>query len=356
MKNLMLAHEEWKTRPIDERFQTLTELKTSVLNRRNTSYEGMTVLKDIQVNDIDDAIQFRCINRNMDITNWALQQLCTQLRVPIDYLKRLPSELVAKNLNYNLSKTDSENKILYTNNTNQAKIRALTGTRYGRVWDIDIVNAVEHLVEINPSWHNPKAYKIGKFGDVEAMENAGLYASDRDIFMFMVDENHKIDINGDLLSRGFIVSNSEVGKATARLTRFLYRYVCGNHIIWDAKQIEEIKIVHRINAPHRIAEEFLPAIKKYVESSPTNETSLIKKAMDLKIADDKEKVIEWLTDKNFTQIEATNAVETAEKEEGDYTSLWNIVQGFTASARNYQYLDARTTLEKKAGKLLNLVN
>jgi hypothetical protein len=64
--------------------------------------------------------------------------------------------------------------------------------------------------------------------------------------------------------------------------------------------------------------------------------------------------IEWLQGKDFTQAEATDAIELAEREEGDGRTLWQAVQGLTARARGMAYVDARVDLERRAGKLLKL--
>ena len=355
MSNLMTASEQWRSRPVDERFQTLEELKISVLNRRNISIEASVNLKEVNIVARDNDIKLNHCDTDFALTNWSFNQLCVSADAPAGYIQKLSPELAVNNLNYGISKTDTINKLLISANSDKT-IRALTSTGYSRIWDIDVVNAVEHLCELNPSWHNPPAYKTGSFGDKDSMENAGLYASDRDIFMFMVDEEHKIEVNGDFLSRGFFVWNSEVGKATFGITTFLYRYVCGNHIVWDAKCIQTSRVVHKGNAPYKAFKEVVPTLKQYIESSAVFETQTIKKAIDYRIADNEQDTITWLRNKDFQLSESRQAIETAKKEEGSYNSLWNIVQGLTATARNRVHIDSRLDLEKRAGKLLNIVS
>ena len=54
------------------------------------------------------------------------------------------------------------------------------------------------------------------------------------MFLFLVDGNRTLDDPTDRthagLFRGFILRNSDVGALTLDL--FLFRMVCGNHIIW----------------------------------------------------------------------------------------------------------------------------
>ena len=66
-------------------------------------------------------------------------------------------------------------------------------------------------------------------------------------------------------------------------------------------------------------------------------------------------VIGWLKARKFNGSEAESAIEFAKNEEGDARTLWQIVQGLTASAREYAFIDARQDLEKRAGALLKIV-
>jgi len=52
---------------------------------------------------------------------------------------------------------------------------------------------------------------------------------------------------------------------------------------------------------------------------------------------------------------AKSAVASANAEEGEAKSLWNVIQGLTAHARTIPYANERTELETKAGKLMELV-
>ena len=97
----------------------------------------------------------------------------------------------------------------------------------------------------------------GMFGqalDQVTGENTTLYAGDRDMFIFLADEQNRIELPGrrdgktGQLARGFFVSNSEVGAGTLKLKTFLFDYVCCNRIVWGAEQFNEIKIRHTAGA------------------------------------------------------------------------------------------------------------
>ncbi len=352
--NLITASVQWRNRPADERFRTLEELKNAVLNRKNISFEGIAEIKDLTVTPVDDSITLDFDGQNLEVTHWSFGQLCNLSGAPPSYLRILPPDLVSDNLNYALPRTRESAKLLLTAN-GTSTLRAFTSESYGRIWDIDVVRAVEGLCERNPSWHNPPAYRR-TVTDRSEMENAGLYASDRDVFMFLVDEDHQIEIGNERLSRGFFVWNSEVGKSSFGLTTFLYRYICGNHIVWGAQEVREIRIRHSLHAPSRAFSEVMPILNKYIESSTSYETQTIKKAMEYRPARNKEGVTEWLQKKGFTKAVSEKAYEYAVQEEGSGTSLWNIVQGFSAMARDKKHVDARIDIERRAGGLLNVLN
>src|SRR5204862_718616 len=93
------------------------------------------------------------------------------------------------------------------------------------------------------------------------------YASDRDVFIFLVDPNNPVEVDGEVLYRGFYTWNSEVGSAVFGLTTFLYRYVCDNRIIWGATDVKELRIRHTGGAPERFAWEGQRFLTRYAEES-----------------------------------------------------------------------------------------
>ena len=104
---------------------------------------------------------------------------------------------------------------------------------HGRIWDEDVVRTV---IAINDGrWVVPGKVAGGGMADMYTevtKQSTTLYASDRDVWMFLVDEQHPVEIDGEAYFRGFIVSNSEVGNATFTVKTFLLKQVCMNRIIW----------------------------------------------------------------------------------------------------------------------------
>ena len=85
-------------------------------------------------------------------------------------------------------------------------LRSLTSPNYGRIWDIQVVEAVER-VNHDGMWKVPAA----SYSASNPKRATTLYASDRDVFIFLVDPDHPIEVGDDILFRGFYTWNSEVG-------------------------------------------------------------------------------------------------------------------------------------------------
>ena len=239
-------------------------------------------------------------------------------------------------------------------------MRAITSPSYGRIYDEQVVRTVMALNQ-DGDWVVPGAIAGRGMADMYTevtKQSTTLYASDRDCWMFLVDEQHPIEIDGDLYFKGFIVSNSEVGKATFRVTTFVLRQVCMNRIIWGATQIKEFRIRHTSQAPTRFIEEAAPRLAAYANASPRGVQDAIRGAQKVLVADTQEEAIDWLRQRDFTQQEAVVTVALAEQAEGigssgDPTNLWNLAMGASAYARELVHSDTRVAFEERIGKMLD---
>jgi hypothetical protein len=228
-----------------------------------------------------------------------------------------------------------------------SQVAAFTSASYGRIWDVDILSSLMEGVE-GTGWHVPKAR------DQNESENSGLYASDRDMFVFMVNDEKPVEVGNACLGRGFFCWNSETGSATFGLMTFLYNYVCGNHIVWGAEDIQELRIIHRTHAFDRFSSHALPILNRFVESrsESTRIENMVANAMGRTLATDLPGLLEWSEGKPFTKREITQAWESSSADGDDPTTAWGLVQGLTAYARQLKHTDSRVNLERRAGSLL----
>lgn len=356
---LNAASKQWASRSNDERYLSIAELKDAVLKRRHESWTSTPSVNDLRM-VVQDGLKVEVYDptygqrRQLEASHWGFGQLAQYAKAPAAYLRTLPDELVAINLQWGLERNALRpDTLLLAQSNGHNTLRSMTSTSYGRIWDSQVVEAVERINQ-DGRWKIPAA----SYATSNPKRATTLYASDRDIFVFLIDDTRPIEVNGEALYRGFYTWNSEVGAATFGLTTFLYRYVCDNRIIWGATDVKELTIKHTGGAPERFAYEGAKYLKQYAYETTRNVVHQIEAATKYEIpqASEKGKVEEWLQNRGFTASIAKNAVESAQVEEGQARSLWDIVNGITAHARTIPNTDDRVTLERQAGKLMNLVS
>lgn len=355
--NISTASLEWARRPEDERFVTLDELHASVMKRKHESWTATPATNSIRALPYEGGIGVQIYDgtkgedRILAPTNFAFGQLAQYAQAPASYLRRLPPELAAINLQWGLEKDALREDALVLGQSNGGNyLRAMTSTSYGRIWDHQVVEAVQKANE-DGRWQVPAA----SYTTTNPKRATTLYASDRDVFIFLVDPKNPIEVGKEALFRGFYTWNSEVGSAVFGLCTFLYRYICDNRIIWGTTDVKELRIRHTGGAPERFAYEGSRYLKRYSEESTTKLIEGIKSAQSMRVPLNEgngDTVESWLADRGFTKAQAKASVETARAEEGQARTIWDVINGVTAYARSIPNSDERIQLEAKAGKLM----
>ncbi|CDZ56605.1 hypothetical protein [Neorhizobium galegae] len=366
---------EWFSRPDDERFLSLTELYETVRSRAERAHARTVESAAIRVEatrDNAERLELVVPGRHQPIapTHWSYGQLCSLVGAPAAYMRQLPAPLAAINLQHGLLNHRAELVKTLEIHDGRVELRAVTGPEYGRIWDHELVSAimkiagngtgdtiwkVPGLLDWASMTHNP-------FVDI-SKDTTTLYASDRDVFVFLVDDAHPIEAgrlrNGepDLYFRGFYAWNSEVGSKTLGIASFYLRAVCANRNIWGSENFEEITIRHSKFAADRFAHEAGPALTSFANSSPASFVAGIKAARERIVAGDDEDRLTFLRRRGFSKTETGKIIETVLSEGGrPPESIFDFVQGITALARGKTNQDTRLDLEGKAKKLLESVS
>ena len=196
---LMQASHQWATRPDDERFTSLPDMYNASKAMRERSKSAVISSRRLQAapveNDSRALVAVGPDGNTANFSNWSFGQLAQLAGAPAAYMRNLPGELAADCLNYGLQTRDVEDigVLLYRNGSPQ--LRAVTGPNYGRVWNHQVIGA---LIERFGDGVTGDFKVPGEFGhDVEITKaNTTLYASDRDMFVFLADEKHRIEIPG----------------------------------------------------------------------------------------------------------------------------------------------------------------
>ena len=132
--------------------------------------------------------------------------------------------------------------------------------------------------------------------------------------------------------------------------------MCGNHIVWGAEEVRELKIVHRHHALSRFYSEAIPVLDRFVENKGLDDRirETVGRAMDDRLGTTLEEVSTSLKVLPFTRNELAAAWNTGLAEGEDVTSRWGLMQGLSAYARALPFIDRRVSLERRAGALLSL--
>lgn len=364
---LTAASRQWFSRPDDQRFTSLDELLEFTRHQREISHGAVTESRSLRAvptfGDDDPERKGLTIVPTRDDqplapTHWAFGQLCSLLGAPASYLRTLPAPIVADNLNYGAFSRDIESIGTLTRINGGHELAAATGPNYGRVWNHDVVAALRHRFGDGVTGDFTVPGEFGVALDEVTKKNTTLYASDRDMFVFLADEKNRIEVpdrrggKPGSLARGFFVWNSEVGATSLGIATFLFDYVCMNRIVWGPQEYQEVRVRHSKGAPIRFIDEVRPALEAYAHSSSRSITDAIEKARTSRISGDS--LDEFLSGR-FTanEAKAIKAVHMSE-ENRPIENFWDLTTAVTAYARGNKHQDARVDLERKGGKILEL--
>ncbi len=364
---------EWFNRPADERYLSLTDLHNSVKQRSERSRTRIVASEAIRVEASRDdperlALMLPGVDTPIAPTHWSFGQLTSLVGAPANYLRQLPATLAGINLQYGLNSRRAEQVKTLEIESGRAELRAVTGPDYGRIFDHELVEAVQKIAgngTEDTRWKVPGMldWSTGFYNpnvDVSP-DTTTLYASDRDVFIFLVDDLNPIEAgklsNGepDLYFRGFYCWNSEVGARTLGIASFYLRAVCQNRNLWGVEDFEQITIRHSKYAASRFALEAEPSLIQFADSSPMPFVNGVKSARERIVARDDEDRLAFLRKRGFSKAETSKIIDAVLKEEGrPPESVFDFVQGITRVARDKPHQDARLDIEGRAKKLLEL--
>ncbi len=355
---LFTAHNQWKFRPDDQKFESLQALHDACKGYHATAFEKTASFADLRADVLgSDVVLKGRGDTPARLTNWAFGQLCSRTETPASYVRELPATLAVQCLNYGLKSriantTVSTDANLLFHENGSLLLRSLTTDKYARIWNWEIT---ERLLDLQNrlGWEPARPDIRQSMGDFPA-----LYASDHDMFAFLRNSNLTVDERGSdgAVYKGVIVSNSEVGASALKFTKFLYRELCGNHIIWGASQVLELSVRHVGNARNAWSGYFAQ-IKKYAEESVSDMEARIADCQQKFIGKDKEEVLDAVFGKRIAGL-SRNVIEAGydavvPDQDGNANTVWGLVQGLTRHSQTVAYADKRTEIDRAAGKLVD---
>ena len=257
----------------------------------------------------------------------AQQSICYRLGIPIHYLRKCPSEIQKNNLDYWIRHEKNE-KLFFRFDGNE--VRAIFTPRY---IPTDNKQVLDRLLE--------HGYK----------PNTRVQCSLDDEFMLVSipDERDTFRINGDKMTPGISVSNSEVGLAALSISTFTLRLICTNGMISKT----EVSASYRHVSSKLLSN--LPGVLNELRAGFGRQREQFKISLESKV-ENPEATIESFNRQFELRKEEKEAVEWALAQEYGFT-MFSVVNTYT-KASQYELLSAesRFRLQKVGGMVLGMVN
>jgi hypothetical protein len=380
--NLATAQSEYYKRPADERFASVAALVAAAQYDKDHSAERTYNLKDLkavveQTHNTEtfdrtpeqEVLRLESPNGRAQLTHYAFGQLARTIGAPASYLRTLPPELAARNINHGLQESPAGTaaNLLVRANGGTPTIRAATSDTYGRVWDASLYGELSRrFMDTDSRWITPPTWDGTP---------AGAYRGDRDSFVIVVNGGSIVtdpslsnrpgsgaglrqptDTTGptDGMFRGLMLRNSEVGHCSITIESILFRYICGNHMLWGAIMDRQFR---RRHVGTKITRDTMRELQdlawKFTNRTAERDEAIVRGLLDHEIAHTKEAVIDELKKMGATKTEAEEAYATCEaKEAASPRSFWGIAQGLTRNSQDSGYQDDRLQLDQLASLVL----
>lgn len=348
----MTANTQWRTRPASERFHTMAGLRQALNARAPVDYSSR--LSDASIAAArDGSLVYTFGDYTGTLTRWAYKQLCNKLGAPPNYLSTLPEQTAAQLLNHHLNTyadADGDRIKILTRAaaaSSDRSIAAILPTSYGILQDDRVLRLAERICSY-AGFHNPPD---------RSGVGSGLYMSDRDMFIFLIDGGSLVEAGPRAaLNRGVFLWNSEVGAKSFGISLFTFNVVCGNHIIHGFEDILTIRNYHTGSISVRFDRASNEAVRSVNRLSLDRWKDTVYKqtmAAQAKLlpALDEDRA-KWFSNHGVTGPVINMVERKALSEEGKLETVWDAVQGVTAVARDLPHANLRVAWEKTSRSMI----
>jgi hypothetical protein len=256
----------------------------------------------------------------------AQKSICYRLGIPHEYLKRCPQEIQAGNLNYWIKQEKHERLFFRFKNR---EVRAIFTPRYKPVDNFEVMERLENL------GYGPDT-KVQCHLDEEFMS------------LSIPDGRQTFAVNGDKITPGISIANSEVGLSSLKISAFFLRLVCTNGMVSKT----EIFAAYR-HVSLKILDEF-PNVMQEVSGQLSQQRDKFRISIESKVENPLATITAFNRQFQLSKLE-TEAVDWGFGYEPGNT-IWNIVNGYTKGAQ-FPKLSAESgyKLQKVGGNILAMV-
>ncbi|MCX5905369.1 MAG: DUF932 domain-containing protein [Proteobacteria bacterium] len=169
-------------------------------------FDTLTPVEDIFFDSLGTV---KIANEPHPVKPIAQQSFACRLGIPIQYLRRCPPEVQAYNLNHWIK--EEKNEKLFVRFDGE-EVRALFTPKYKPVDNFEVLERMDSLGYVSST---PVQCHL----DAEFMS------------LSILDGKNSFKINGDKITPGISISNSEVGLASLSIAAFFLRLICTNGLV-----------------------------------------------------------------------------------------------------------------------------
>ena len=255
--------------------------------------------------------------------------ISNRLGIPHQYLNRCPASLQAKNLNHWLSEFDDEREFFVR--FDGSAVRAWFSPRYTTLDNTDILERLDQL-------------GFGLDTPVQAQIDANFLS------LSLPDSSKSFTIQqGDEITPGITISNSEIGLSSLKIEAFFLRLICTNGLISKGSITSSFRHISK-----RVLEE-LPLILRNVSQEASFQAEQFKFSLESPVDNPDETFNTFNRQFQLDKPEKTAVEWGWEYEPG--STMFHIINSFTKAAQ-YPELPAQSQykLQRIGGEILEMVN
>lgn len=360
------AANQYANRPKDQSFATMADMVAVARHEQDTSKTVSYNLRDLHIAptaDPRDGTMLPAIvspKGAATFSHWSFGQFCRMVGAPAGYLRTLPPQNIANDLNHGIIQTPAGSTVSLLvkapNGNPLPTVRAASSETYDRVWDAQLYGAADQMLFQHTSvsgqpWIAPPTW---------SGEPAGTWRGDRDSFVIRVDggsivEDPSIPNNQDgRMFRGIMMRNSEVGASSIQIDWVLFQFICGNLNLWGAVTDRTFKRRHvGSHTLRHTLRELGQMARQWTNRPASQDEAIIRQLVSTELAHTADGVIDELRKIGYTKEQAQLAVQTCETHfAASPRSYWGLAQGTTKMSQTADYQDDRYALDQLAAKVM----
>lgn len=259
----------------------------------------------------------------------AQQSISYRLGIPFQYLRKCPPEMQSYNMNHWI-KREKNDELFFR--FDGETVRAIFTPRYRPVDNFEILEKLDSL---------------GYGPDTQAQASL-----DDGFMMLNIMESHRtfsLNGNGDKMTPGISICNSEIGLASLSISAFFLRLVCTNGLIAKTQVAAAFRHISI-----KILTEF-PKILNQLQHELDRQKDKFKISLESRVENPGETLSRF--NRQFQlNAQEISTVEWAVLEAGSVENMFNIINVYTRAAQNPE-LPAQSSykLQKVGGDILELV-